>query len=243
MVYLPPLPCGDIETNSTKLRTLENKSVNIHYTKLLTTNIPTLNPSQTKLTILIVARPIGLAHTKEKDINQHKKIKPRPPNTIKNKYPNLSALLTTNSHNIKHNHRNIKTTHIPKNKNLHTHHIHCNRNTPPPTRIKIHINKKLKTIHKNHMVYLPLPQRGDIKTNPSPAPNTPTKHPPAHKHKNKTYSLAYTSKTPSIYHHLIEKCSPTLKPTQLKHEETTITHPHLSTYIFIHQHHPLTITQ
>ena len=98
--------------------------------KTITTNI-----TQTKLN---GARPTGLAHKKAiKDINpnQHKRKKQ---NTYNTNYPNINTLLATSPHNIKHNHKTIKTNNIPKNTNLHAHRIHHTKNTPPPTNTRIY---------------------------------------------------------------------------------------------------------
>ena len=164
-------------TNSHKPKTFEKKSHNAHQTKTLITNIPTIKPIQTNLTTLIGARPTGLAHKKEiKHINIYhlKRKKLISPNTSHTNYPNPNPPLTTNPHNISNNHKTRKVIYIPKNihklSSLHAHHIHCNKETPPPIKVKAkyYKHKKLKTTHKKHMVHLLLLRCGDIESNQGP---------------------------------------------------------------------------
>ena len=226
-------------TNLSKPIRLKKKSHHTHITKTLITNIPTIKPTQTNLTKLTGARPTGLAHKKEikfLNIKYHKNKKLYTSHTI---HPRPNPPLTTNPHNKSNNYKTKKTTYISKNIQK-TPNPHYNNKTPLPIQkqSKYHKQKKLKITQKKHKGHLLLLRGGDIETNPGPMPNILTKHPPSHKLRNKIYFISCTIKLQPEYQHLAKEFSPLLKTMHPSHLDSTITYPHLSRYIYLHQHHP-----
>ena len=227
--------------NLSKLTTLEKKPHHTHINKTLITHVPTIKPTQINLTKPTGARPTSLAHKKEIKYSNIKYHKNKKPHTSHNTYPKLNPLLTTNLYNRSTNYKTKRTSYIPNNiHKISSLHTHYNNKTPPPIqeKSKYHKQKQPKLTHKKHKIHLLLLRYGDIETNPGPMPNILTKHPPSHKQRNKIYFIPCTIKLQPKYQYLAKEFSPLLNTTHPRHLDSTITYPHLSRYIYLHQQHP-----
>ena len=206
-----------IRENTTKLN---NTPKTTHHNTTLTP-INNLSKHQDKQTQHVThkchlkrARPTGLAHKQKNKTKRHHPHKNTHAKTTKKKITKKQpSLINTLEQNIITNMNN-------KRKN------------------KYHKQKKNLTTHKNHKIHLLLLRCGDIETNPGPMPNILSKHPPSHKQRNKTYFIPCTIKLQPEYQHLVKEFSPLLNTTHPRHLDSTITYPHLSRYIHLHQHHP-----